>query len=64
MTTNLLIIYILTTIYLVAGSFHWESRLLAQFGDEYREYQKRVHRIIPTFPGYQQSDIKENKGPQ
>lgn len=47
MTTNLLIIYILTTIYLVMGSLHWESRLLAQFGDEYREYQKHVHRIIP-----------------
>ncbi len=40
-------IYILTTIYLFLGSLHWESRLVSQFGDEYREYQKRVHRIIP-----------------
>ena len=47
MTTNLLIIYILTTIYLFLGSMHWEKRLVAQFGDEYREYQKKVHRIIP-----------------
>ncbi|MDK2834454.1 MAG: hypothetical protein PWR29_498 [Methanolobus sp.] len=47
MTVNLLIIYILTTVYLYLGSLHWESRLVAQFGDEYREYQKRVHRIIP-----------------
>ncbi|WP_340818228.1 isoprenylcysteine carboxylmethyltransferase family protein [Methanolobus sp. WCC4] len=52
MTTNLLIIYILTTIYLVMGSLHWESRLLAQFGDEYREYQKHVRRIIPRLKPY------------
>lgn len=55
MTTNLLVIYILTTIYLYLGSLHWETRLVAQFGDEYREYQKRVHRIIPRRGGYQES---------
>jgi protein-S-isoprenylcysteine O-methyltransferase Ste14 len=48
MTVSLLIIYILTTVYLYLGSLHWESRLVAQFGDEYREYQKSVHRIIPS----------------
>lgn len=47
MTVNLLVIYLLTTVYLFIGSLHWEKRLVAQFGDEYREYQKRVHRIIP-----------------
>jgi len=47
MTVNLLVIYLLTTIYLFLGSLHWETRLMAQFGDEYREYQKKVHRIIP-----------------
>jgi protein-S-isoprenylcysteine O-methyltransferase Ste14 len=47
MTVNLLIIYLLTTIYLYLGSRHWESRLVAQFGDEYLEYRQRVHRIIP-----------------
>lgn len=47
MTVNLLIVYILTTVYLYLGSLHWESRLLVQFGDEYREYRKKVHRIIP-----------------
>jgi protein-S-isoprenylcysteine O-methyltransferase Ste14 len=52
MTTNLLIIYILTTIYLIMGSIHWESRLVAQFGDEYRDYQKHVHRIIPGLKAY------------
>lgn len=52
MTVNLLVIYILTTIYLYLGSLHWETRLVAQFGDEYREYRKRVHRIIPKSGGY------------
>lgn len=47
MTVNLLIVYILTTVYLCIGSVHTEKRLVSQFGDEYREYQKRVHRIIP-----------------
>jgi protein-S-isoprenylcysteine O-methyltransferase Ste14 len=47
MTVNLLVIYLLTTVYMFLGSLHWETRLVAQFGDEYREYQKRVHRIIP-----------------
>jgi methanethiol S-methyltransferase len=49
MTVNLLIVYLLTTVYLFLGSLHWETRLVAQFGDEYREYQKRVRRIIPGF---------------
>ncbi|MDD3042545.1 MAG: isoprenylcysteine carboxylmethyltransferase family protein [Methanosarcinaceae archaeon] len=52
MTVNLLVIYILTTIYLYLGSLHWEKRLTSQFGDEYREYRKRVHRIIPHFRKY------------
>ena len=49
MTFILLVIYILITIYLYLGSLHWESRLIEQFGDEYREYQKRVNRLIPRF---------------
>lgn len=52
MTTNLLVIYILTTSYLIIGSLHWESRLVAQFGDEYRNYQKHVHRIVPRLKAY------------
>lgn len=56
MTVNLLVIYLLTTIYLFLGSLHWETRLVAQFGDEYREYQKMVHRIIPGLNG----SIKES----
>lgn len=53
MTTNLLAIYIVTVVYLYLGSLHWETRLVAQFGDEYREYQKHVHRIIPKLRRYQ-----------
>lgn len=52
MTLNLLILYILATIYLYLGSLHWEARLIAQFGDEYREYQKHVHRVIPRLKKY------------
>lgn len=47
MTVNLLVIYLLASIYLYLGSLHWETRLVAQFGEEYRKYQQRVHRIIP-----------------
>lgn len=47
MTVNLFIMYLLITVYLFLGSLHWETRLVAQFGDQYREYQKRVYRIIP-----------------
>ncbi|WP_410808304.1 methyltransferase family protein [Methanohalobium sp.] len=52
MTVNLLVIYILASIYLYLGSVHWEKRLVAQFGDEYRDYQKRVHRVIPHRRSY------------
>ncbi|WP_445475409.1 methyltransferase family protein [Methanococcoides methylutens] len=52
MTVNLLIIYILSTIYIYLGSLHVEKRLVSRFGDEYREYQERVHRIIPHLGRY------------
>ena len=47
MTTNILILYVAVTLYLYLGSLHWERRLLAQFGDEYRSYQRRVPRAVP-----------------
>lgn len=61
MTVNLLIIYFFTAIYLYLGSLHWERRLVAQFGDEYLEYQKRVHRIIPNLNKYHKVQLLENK---
>ncbi len=47
MTVNLLVIYVMTLIYVSIGTLHWESRLVAQYGEDYRKYQKRVGRIIP-----------------
>ncbi|KQC15569.1 MAG: protein-S-isoprenylcysteine methyltransferase [Methanosaeta sp. SDB] len=47
MTTNILILYAIVTVYLCLGSLHWERRLLAQFGDEYRAYRSRVPRMVP-----------------
>ncbi|WP_440953672.1 methyltransferase family protein [Methanococcoides sp. FTZ1] len=52
MTVNLLIVYIITSIYFYIGSVHVEKRLVSQFGDEYLEYQKRVHRFIPFIKGH------------
>jgi len=50
MTENLLLVYLLTTVYLFMGSLHWESRLIKQFGQEYIDYKKEVPRMIPI-PG-------------
>lgn len=47
MTTRLLLIYILTSVYLYLGSLHWESRLQAQFGKEYEDYRRTMPRLIP-----------------
>ncbi|MEL4305343.1 isoprenylcysteine carboxylmethyltransferase family protein [Methanococcoides sp. LMO-2] len=52
MTVNLLIVYVITTIYFYIGSVHVEKRLISQFGDEYLEYQKKVHRFIPFIKGH------------
>jgi methanethiol S-methyltransferase len=48
MTENMLPVYLLATVYLFAGSLHWESRLLAQFGEEYVSYKNQVPRMIPS----------------
>jgi methanethiol S-methyltransferase len=47
MTENLLAVYLLITIYLFLGSFHWESRLVFQFGQAYLAYKNEVPRMIP-----------------
>jgi methanethiol S-methyltransferase len=47
MTENLLMVYIIASVYLFLGSLHWESRLLVQFGEDYAAYQNLVPRIIP-----------------
>jgi protein-S-isoprenylcysteine O-methyltransferase Ste14 len=50
MSVNLLTVYILFTIYFYVGSIHEETRLLAEFGANYRDYQQRVPRLLPL-PG-------------
>jgi protein-S-isoprenylcysteine O-methyltransferase Ste14/uncharacterized caspase-like protein len=48
MTVNLLTFYGLITLYFAIGSLHEERRLLAEFGDAYRDYQRQVPWLIPT----------------
>lgn len=50
MTTRWLTLSILGTIYLLIGALLEERRLLASFGDSYREYQARVPFLIPGRP--------------
>jgi protein-S-isoprenylcysteine O-methyltransferase Ste14 len=50
MTVNLLTFYSLVTLYFAIGSLHEERRLLAEFGDAYRDYQRQVPWMIPI-PG-------------
>jgi protein-S-isoprenylcysteine O-methyltransferase Ste14 len=47
MTKNMLILFIIASVYLYLGSIHWEKRLKAQFGEAYSIYEKKVHRTIP-----------------
>jgi protein-S-isoprenylcysteine O-methyltransferase Ste14 len=47
MTVNLLALYVLFTLYFYVGSMHEESRLVAEFGAAYEEYQRHVPRLIP-----------------
>lgn len=45
MSVNLLVTYVLFTLYFYIGSIHEESRLAAEFGPAYREYQRSVPRF-------------------
>jgi protein-S-isoprenylcysteine O-methyltransferase Ste14 len=47
MTTSLLALNLAATLYLYIGSIFEERRLLAAFGEEYRQYQRQVPRMIP-----------------
>lgn len=47
MTTSLLALYLGLSAYLVVGSVFEEKRLVAEFGQPYREYQRRVPRLVP-----------------
>jgi protein-S-isoprenylcysteine O-methyltransferase Ste14 len=47
MTVNLLVTYLLFTLYFYIGSIHEERRLVSEFGRAYRAYQQQVPRLIP-----------------
>ncbi len=47
MTTNLLVLNVGLTIYLIIGAYFEECKLLRQFGPAYAEYQRRTPMIVP-----------------
>ena len=47
MTLNILTFNIGATVYFYIGSIFEERKLVAEFGDEYREHQRKVPRLIP-----------------
>jgi protein-S-isoprenylcysteine O-methyltransferase Ste14 len=47
MTTSMLAFNIVGSLYLYIGSFFEERRLIAEFGETYLRYQKRVGRFFP-----------------
>ena len=50
MTVSILTLYAWMTLYFVIGSVHEEQRLVDEFGQAYRDYQRQVPRLIPR-PG-------------
>ena len=50
MTVNWFITYLFATLYLYIGSMHEETRLVAEYGKAYVDYQKQVPRLLPR-PG-------------
>jgi protein-S-isoprenylcysteine O-methyltransferase Ste14 len=50
MTTSVLALNLGLTLYIIVGSIFEERRLVGEFGQAYRDYQRRVPRLIPR-PG-------------
>jgi protein-S-isoprenylcysteine O-methyltransferase Ste14 len=48
MTVNQLVLSAIFSVYLYVGTFFEERRLVAEFGDDYRAYQRRVPRLMPA----------------
>ncbi len=49
LTRDRLLFNVLWTVWIVIGSYFEENDLIAEFGDTYREYQKRVPMLVPFF---------------
>jgi len=47
LTSDRLLFNLLWTVWMVVGSYFEEIDLIAEFGDAYREYQKRVPMLVP-----------------
>jgi protein-S-isoprenylcysteine O-methyltransferase Ste14 len=50
MSVNLLTLFALMSLYFFVGSYHEEMLLVKQFGNEYKQYRRRVPRIFPGLP--------------
>ena len=48
LTTSLLALNLSITAYILIGSELEERRLIAEFGEDYRAYRRRVPRLVPT----------------
>ena len=48
MTDNLLVLYLIATVYFILGSVHEERILAEKFGAAYLEYRDEVPRFIPS----------------
>lgn len=49
MTVNWFTVYCIFSVYMYAATFHEEYRLVQEFGDTYRSYQRRVGRLFPRW---------------
>ena len=47
MTINLLVLFSAVTLYFYVGSIFEERKLVGEFGEAYREYQRQVPRLVP-----------------
>jgi protein-S-isoprenylcysteine O-methyltransferase Ste14 len=47
MTVNRLALFAVFSVYLYVGTFFEERRLVTEFGDDYRKYQRQVPRLVP-----------------
>jgi len=49
LSINLLTLFIVITIYLVIGARFEENRMLQEYGEVYKRYQKEVPLLIPRY---------------